>query len=124
MNLTGSIPVLACNNIDESLDFYQQALQFVIINQRKSQDRLQWVYLRSGDVVLMLESCDADAAAGSSRLYLYTDDVQRMHHYLKAKGYRPGSLRLTPYDMQEFDISDPAGHRLTIGQRVTEKQYI
>lgn len=123
MQLTGSVPVLACKNIDATLDFYQQALQFVIVNQRKSVNALEWVYLKSGDVLLMLETSysKCTTADSASRTDLYTDDVQRLHHYLKARGYEAGELKLTSYDIQEFDISDPDGHKLTIGQRNSEK---
>lgn len=122
MQLIGSVPVLACKSIDATLDFYQQALQFVIVNQRKTDDQLEWVYLKSGNVPLMLEAISQEQSGDgyNSRIYLYTDDVARLHHYLKARGYDAGELRLTPYDMREFDIFDPEKHFLTIGQRITE----
>ena len=123
MQLTGSVPVLACSNIDDTLLFYQQALQFVIVNKRMSGDRLEWVYLRSGEVSLMLEAvASADTADDhDSRIYFYTDDVQRLHHYMKARAYPLSELRLTGYGMQEFDVRDPDHHAITIGQHVTEK---
>ena len=117
MQLTGSVPVLGCNNIEETLNFYQQALQFIIVNQRKSEQGLEWIYLKSSDTLLMLENCTADEEAGGSRIYFYTDDAAGLHHFLKAKGYEPGELTTTSYDTQEFDLSDPEGHRLTIGQQ-------
>lgn len=123
MRLTGSVPVLACNHIDVTLDFYLQALQFVIVNKRTTENTLEWAYLKSGDVLLMLEAINSKFKGDgcSGRLYLYVDDAQQLHHYLKAKAYEVSALRVTLYDMQEFDINDPEGHQLTIGQRVTEK---
>jgi len=52
-----------------------------------------------------------------SRLYLYTDDVRQLHHYLQARGYAPGALGVADYGMEEFDILDPEGHRLSIGEK-------
>lgn len=123
MQLTGSVPVLGCNDIEETLNFYQQALQFVIVNQRKSDKVPVWVYLKSGQTLLMLETRQSSTGdgAGSSRIYLYTDDARALHHFLNAKGYHPGELQTSNYGMQEFDIRDPEGHYLTIGQRLTEK---
>lgn len=121
MQLEASIPVLGCQHIEDTLAFYQQAFQFVIIKQRKTDTGRAWVYLRSGDTLLMLESAQLTPTISSIRLYLYTDDVASLHHFLRAKGYQPSALRTTDYAMQEFDIQDPDGHRLTIGQSITEK---
>ncbi len=126
MKLIGSVPVLACNNIEQTLDFYQQALQFIIINQRKSDKgpEPEWIYLKSGQTLLMLETNRRPGEkTGGSRIYLYTDDAKALHHYLNAKGYAPGKLATTAYGMQEFDLNDPEGHYLTIGQQPTADSH-
>ena len=121
MRLTGSVPVLNCSDVEQSLLFYQQALQFVVLNKRHGERGLEWVHMQSGDTWLMLEQGqDEEAGAGRcmSRLYLYTDDVAAMHHYLTAKGYHVGDMTKTAY-MEEFDLHDPDGHKLTIGARLS-----
>jgi len=120
MRLLGSVPVLNCSDVKRSLDFYQQALQFVVLNKRIGERGLEWVHLQSGDTLIMLEQRSPQGTGdseSSNRLYLYTDDVSAMHHYLKAKGYEPGPIIKTAY-MEEFDLHDPDGQRLTIGQRI------
>ena len=120
MRLLGSVPVLNCSDVEQSLDFYQQALQFVVLNKRTGEHGLEWVYLQSGDTLLMLEKAAASSEtniSGCSRLYLYTDEVSAMHHYLKAKGYDVSPIEKTAY-MEEFDLHDPDGQRLTIGQQI------
>ena len=120
MRLLGSVPVLNCADIERSLEFYQQALQFVVLNKRLGEHGLEWVYLQSGDTLIMLEQRSAHSADNSeslNRLYLYTDDVSAMHHYLKAKGYDVSPIIKTAY-MQEFNLCDPDGQRLTLGQQV------
>ena len=122
MRLTGSVAVLNCSDIEQSLLFYQQALQFVVLNKRQGEHGLEWIHLKSGDTLLMLEqSRDEKASAGKcmSRLYLYADDVSSMHHYLIANGYQVGDVNKTAY-MEEFDLRDPDGHRLTIGARLSQ----
>ena len=121
MRLLGSVPVLSCSDLEQSLNFYQQALQFVILNKREGEHGLEWLHLQSGDTQLMLEqNLEAQTTdQTASRLYLYTDDVMTMHHYLQAKGYEPGDVIKTKF-MQEFDLFDPDGQRLTIGQRLSE----
>lgn len=120
MRLTGSVPVLACNDLEHCLDFYQSALHFVIIKQRRSDLGLEWAYLVSGDCTLMLEKQTAGTSksADCSRHYFYTDDVSALHHFLVARGYSPGEVRKTDYGMQEFDIVDPEGHHLCLGEKV------
>lgn len=117
MRLLGSINVISCQQIDQTLAFYQQALQFVIHNQRYAGDELAWVHLRSGDVAIMLERADAGSAnASGHRMYLYVDNVPDLHHFLKAKQFQPDPLRQTDYGATEFDIVDPEGMRITLGQ--------
>jgi len=127
MKLIGSVPVLVCNKIDATLHFYQDAFQYVIVNKRKSEQGLEWVYLKSGDTLIMLEKnqilSDKDrshAEAVGCRLYFYTDDADGTHHFLRARGYQLSDLRSTQYGMREFDITDPEGNHLTIGQKNTE----
>lgn len=119
MRLLGSVPVLGCSNVERSLEFYQQALQFVVLKKRAGADGLEWVYLQSGDTLLMLEKNpqpEEQPAVTRNRLYLYCDDVTSMHHFLKAKGYRVGPIINTGY-MEEFELADPDGQRLSIGHQ-------
>lgn len=120
MELTGNILVLSCANIAAVANFYQQALQFIIVNQRSDGNGLQWLHLQNKDIVIMLEADNTVSVQPyneRSRLYLYSDDVDAFHHYLQAKGYAPETLRHTNYHTHEFDLHDPEGYRLTIGQR-------
>lgn len=118
MQLTGSVPVLSCSSVDDCLAFYQTALQFVILRQRRSEHRIEWVYLASGQCFLMLEqqSDEENKQNTHSRLYFYTDDIDALHHYLLARGFTPGVVRSTDYGIREFDLCDPEGHRLSIGE--------
>ncbi len=123
MRLLGSVPVFGCTDVEQSLDFYQQALQFVVLNKRVGDDGLEWVHLQSGDTMLMLEKnseTNAPHTPTRYRLYLYTDDVSSMRHFLKAKGYDVSPMLKTDY-MEEFDLVDPDGQRLTIGQRIKKE---
>jgi len=122
MRLLGSVPVLSCSNVERSVTFYQQALQFIVLNKRVGDEGLEWVHLQSGDTLLMLEKTMKDSAQLSTtlnRIYLYTDDVIAMRHFLKAKGYEVSPMLKSAY-MEEFDLFDPDGQRLTIGQRIKQ----
>ncbi len=119
MKLTGSVPVLACTQLEACLAFYQSALHFVIIRQRRSEQGVEWVYLVSGSCFLMLEKTryKPQPETQALRLYLYTDDITALHHFLQARGLGPGEIKTTAYGMREFEIDDPDGHRLSIGEK-------
>ena len=122
MRLLGSVPVLSCSDVEQSVTFYQQALRFIVLNKRVGDEGLEWVHLQSGDTVLMLEKTGRTGPQKSTtlnRIYLYTDDVSAMRHFLKAKGYEVSPMLKTAY-MEEFDLFDPDGQRLSIGQRIKQ----
>ena len=120
MAILGAVPVLACKNIEATIGFYQQALQFVLVNQRSDDTGIQWVHLQHAETSVMLETLPPDATppAGCSRLYFFTDDVASLHHYLCAKGYTAGRVIDTAYGLREFNLADPEGHQLTVGQYI------
>ena len=122
MRLLGSVPVLSCSDVEQSVTFYQQALQFIVLNKRAGDEGLEWVHLQSGDTLLMLEKTGKTSSQISTtlnRIYLYTDDVSAMRHFLKAKGYEVSPMLKTAY-MEEFDLIDPDGQRLSIGQQIKQ----
>ncbi len=121
MKLLGGIPVIACQHIEQTLAFYQRALQFVILNRRDDEQGLAWAHLQSGEVALMLEKkpSSTSPSSGAVRLYYFVDQVAELHHYLRANQFKPGELYQTDYGSQEFDITDPEGNRLTLGQKIT-----
>ena len=91
-----------------------------MLNKRVGDNGLEWVYLQSGDTLLMLEKSvrnEGRKQVAHGRLYFYTDDVSAMRHYLKARGYEVGPMLKTAY-MEEFDLVDPDGQRLSIGQQL------
>ncbi len=120
MRLLGSVPVLSCSDVERSLEFYHQALQFIVLKKRVGDEGIEWAYLQSGDTLLMLEKSAQQGGQQEvtrNRLYLYSDDVASMHHFLKAKAFEVSSIINTEY-MQEFDLIDPDGQRLTIGRQI------
>lgn len=125
MHLTGMVPLLYCESVEDCLAFYQQALNFIVISQRESDRGLEWVYLMSGNSCLMLFKNSTlqqePTKTNAPILYFYTDEVDALHQYLKAKGFAPSPLNTTSFGMREFEIIDPHGHRLGIGQKIQDR---
>lgn len=136
MAILGAIPVLNCHSIDASLSFYTQLLQFVVVNKREREGRLDWVHLMHGETTLMLqvatEALGIQAAQPSGpssedapsnirqspiSLYFFVTDIKDLHHFVKAKNNSVSALKETDYRMQEFSMSDPEGNTVTFGQK-------
>jgi catechol-2,3-dioxygenase len=124
MAILGSIPVFNCHSIDETLSFYQQLLQFVIVNKREKDNQLQWVHIMHGDTSLMLQSVDSQAAdmpkvkESKINLYFYVNNINDLHHYIKAKYNTVSQVVETDYRMHEFFLIDPEGNKVIVGQKL------
>jgi uncharacterized glyoxalase superfamily protein PhnB len=126
MQFEGLIPVLICQQIENTLAFYQQAFRYIIIQQsHDAQGRLNWVHLKSDNTALMLQRRSDDyavqAQAGNIMLHYYTSDILAQQRFMRANGIVVGEIETTPYDMQQFFVTDPEGNRLSIGQRVRDE---
>ena len=123
MAILSSIPVLNCHSIDETLAFYQQILQFVIVNKRENNHELQWVHIMHGDITMMLQRIDGKTSEtcpdqkSSINIYFFVNNINEMHHYIKAKYNLVSELKNTDYHMQEFSVTDPEGNTVTVGQK-------
>lgn len=126
MPILSSIPVLTCHSILQTQDFYQQLLQFVTVNKREAEGQLQWVHLMHGTTVLMLEKASSKSVTESTpvvddesskiSLYFFVDDIEALHHRIKLKHPSVSDIMMTDYRIKEFQLFDPEGNRVVIGQ--------
>ena len=122
MQFEGLIPVLLCQQIENTLAFYQQAFRYIIIQQsHDAQGRLHWVHLKSDNTTLMLQRLTGSQAvqpqAGNIMLHYYTSDILAQQRFMRAKGIMVGEIEITPYDMKQFYITDLEGNKLSVGER-------
>lgn len=132
MTILSGIPVLNCHNVEISLAFYQQLLQFVVVKKREVKSRLDWVHIMHGATTLMLQA-DAnrtrsdqtsfnssndipDSSSSSISLYFFVDNIDELHHFLRAKSVTVSEIEVSHYKMKEFRLNDPDGNSLVIGQ--------
>ena len=122
MAILSGIAVLHCQSIETSLDFYQQLLQFVVVNKREVNGQLQWLHLMHGDTTLMLQAENppvtglAESPRPKISLYFFVNDINKLHHFIKAKYKKVSDVESTDYKMREFNLLDPEGNTITIGQ--------
>ncbi len=129
MKLTNLVPMLPVTDIHKSIAFYEQALGFTVQDKYVDEHgHWRWCYMRSGDVELMLTLRGGEIdrayqrqARGAIIFYFYPDDVAALHAALREKRHPVGDLRVTFYQMKEFELKDPDGHTLWFGQPTTEE---
>ena len=124
MNFEGLIPVIQCHQIQKTLEFYQQAFRYIIINKTENASGLQWVYLKSDNTFLMLQKIDDtavnDVNSGNIILHYYTPDITSQHQFMTARGISVGEIENTPYHVRRFFVVDPEGNTISVGENTKE----
>ncbi len=124
MAILSGIPVLHCRVIEDTLVFYQQLLQFVLVKKREADGTLVWAHLMHGDTTLMLQADEHQKSKSPSiqnsniSLYFFIDNIEELHHLIKAKNYPVSVIETRDYQMQEFSLHDPDGNKITVGQKI------
>lgn len=115
------VPFVHVHDIAASLVFYG-LLGFVVTDEYRPHDRLEWAALRSGEAELMLAESEepVDAAQQGVLFYLYSDDLAGLREYLRANGVEPSEIADgSPGPREEMRVDDPDGYCLMIAQRAT-----
>ncbi len=126
MAILAAIPVVECQTIELTLDFYLQLFGFVVINKRQSNGCLQWLHLKHGNSTLILKSVEPNhseqkhSLRSGASLYLYVNNINDMHNFIKVKNRSVTDVTLMDYQMYEFKLLDPEGNMITVGQSVSQ----
>jgi len=121
MNFEGLIPVIQCQHIEQTLEFYQQALRYIVISKTQTDAGLQWAYIKSDNTYLMLQKNSNSREQSQSAnivLHFYTSDVSAQRQFMAAKGIKVGQLEDTAYYIRQFFVNDPEGNKIAIGQDI------
>ena len=110
--------VLAVHDLQISSQFFEQ-LGFTIISKPEG-----WIFVKRDNCMIMLGECRD--AIHPSKLgdhsyfgYLRVDDVDSFYEDLKQKRIKIlSSIETKPWEMREFCVASPEGHRIVIGQWV------
>lgn len=126
MRIQRLVPMLGVTDLERTIGFYCDALGFRCV-QRIGDPKPAWCFLERDGVALMFNQPPAEEMAeevGRPKdlqiFYLYTDDVVAQHTELRAKGLAVTDLRVTVYNMKEFELRDPDGYWLWFGQHTNE----
>ena len=114
--------VLAVHDLQKSSEFFQ-ALGFEVVAQPHG-----WEFVKRDNCMVMLGLCPGtlparDLGDHSYFGYLRVAHVDAFYAEVKARGIIPLSAPETKeWDMREFTVKSPEGHRLTIGQWVGKSE--
>ena len=120
-------PMLICENVPRSTKFYTEILGFRILEQMDDVGANGWVSLERDKVGLMLASPTylprtprIQGRHAQAIHYIFCADIAALHADVLRMGAKPSALRITFYQMKEFDLIDPEGHCLCFGEETDE----
>lgn len=117
MKLNSLIPLVDVNNVEESIQFYEDALGFSIEDKLVWNGAIEWALLRSGPVRIMLSSGgepheDTYVVPKNGVFFIYPDDIQHLYDSLQHKGFETSALQAGQRGAREFYLQDPDGYVL------------
>lgn len=113
--------VLAVHSVRESARFYAEVLGFSIAS-----DMGGWIFVRKDNCMIMLGECPNDMhpselGCHNYFAYLRVDDVDGYHAQIERAGIKSlEGVADKPWGMREFGIKTPDGHRIKIGQIISQ----
>ena len=128
MKIQSIVPMLATGEIEESIRFYRDVLGFELRDKFESGGRLWWCEIARDGRSIMLTQHEVDVHAPGARsgfaqtsinVYL-SEGVETLHERLVGEGRAVSELRVTFYGMKEFDLKDPSGYSVLIGEATSE----
>lgn len=124
--VTNLRPMLAVRDLPATVRFYVEKLGFNCCG--LFGDPPVWAELERDGTAIMFNApprteVERDVPLKSKDyqiFYFNTDDVVALHQEFKSRGVAVTDLRVTLYEMKEFEARDPDGHWLWFGQPTDE----
>ena len=110
-------PLLAVEDIDRSINFYQHKLGFSIVGRAEADGRLFWCRLERGGASIMLQQADEDDGPAGDRgrgvaFFFVCDDAERLHAELSSRGLQLARVTVAEYGMKQLFVSEPDGYSI------------
>ncbi len=110
-------PLLAVDDIERSLAFYEHQLGFSIVGRAETEGRLFWCRLERGGASLMLQQADDEDGPPADRgrgvaLYFVCDDADRLHDEFSSRGLQLARVTVATYGMKQLFVPEPNGYSL------------
>jgi lactoylglutathione lyase len=113
-NVTQAVPFFAVSNIEASLRFYVDGLEFEMTKKWIDEGKLRWCWLQIGDAALMLQEFrkPPEGKLGTGVSICFTcNDALAIYREVKARGVQV-SRPFVGNGMWVTSLSDPDGYRI------------
>ena len=124
-------PMLATGDMNETIAFYRDILGFTLGDTFGSSGVISWCEMKLGPATLMFTQHETKTEHPGARemfaqtaIAFYVDNVESIYESLASKDVDLSELRVTFYGMKEFELLDPTGYTLLIGEATSESPTI
>jgi uncharacterized glyoxalase superfamily protein PhnB len=131
LQLIRSATMLATADMHATITFYRDVMGFTLGDKFESSGVISWCEMRLGESVLMFTEHETNTNEQGARevfaqttIALYVSNVEEVYEDFIGKELSVSALRVTFYGMKEFDVQDPTGYTLLIGQPTAESPTI
>jgi glyoxylase I family protein len=130
LRIGGFATLIQVFDMPTSIAFYRDVIGFEVISDAPEDGRCDWVWLKSGESELMLNTAyEAEArppapdltrfaAHSDTTLYFGCEDVDAAHAELRARGVATREPVVTDYGMKQVYLKDPDGYEICLQQPV------
>jgi DNA-binding transcriptional MerR regulator len=109
------MPHLPVSDLEESITYYQEALGFRLAWQT-TDDKLAALASGAGELLLLVP-WEGVGSPPAQSAYVYVEDPDALcAEYEQAGATIVETVASRPYGMRDFCVSDPDGHRFTLGR--------
>ena len=114
-------------NVKETIRFYQEVLEFDLVDQVTNNDgQIDWAFVKKDEVMIMLQErtnligeytiLDIDRVRPSLSLFIFVDNIYELFDLVKDKCQVLKEIKVTSYGINEFAIADNNGYVLTFAE--------
>jgi hypothetical protein len=114
MQFNALVPMLQCDDIEATKNWYSSILGFRCVGQVEGWCRLE----RDGVAIMFMRNDHLGAPAATATQYMYVDDVLGLWDSIKDRCSAEWGPEQMSYGMLEFAIKDVNGYLLSFGQAV------
>jgi uncharacterized glyoxalase superfamily protein PhnB len=120
MKILKLTPILYSNDVDNSIEFYTQNLNFKILSKKNRNGETEFAILNNGEFELIItnNTSNIDGENNFITLYLEISNAQKIYEQIKNKVKILKPIEKTSYGTKEFSISDNLGNKLTFAERL------
>ncbi len=112
-------PIFPVTDVKRSLEYYVQQLSFTIAFQwaDRPEDPVRYAILQNGNCELHLSHSKNPVR---TQAYFFVDGVNEYYKAVKARAPNiTCGIEDQPWEMREFEVADPDGNRLIIGEHLS-----